>query len=129
MVNRVFLDINGVLRIQVVGDQTAETVREMGEKLTHYIGELRSQHRPVLILDDLRQMGATTSDARREVARLTKQLRYDRAAMVGDGSLFMRHGTNLMLKAIGRSTARYFGSEESAIKWLRTGAPKLGARS
>jgi hypothetical protein len=128
MVNRVFLDEQGVLRILVIGDQTAETVREMGEKVTHYVGHLRSQDRPVLIFDDLRLMGATTSDARREVARFTKQLRFDRAAMVGDGSLFMRHGTNLMLRAIGRSTARYFGSEESALKWLKTGAPQLGAR-
>ncbi|MDF2461183.1 MAG: SpoIIAA-like [Candidatus Saccharibacteria bacterium] len=129
MVNRVYLDTNGLLRIEVIGDQTAETVREMGEKVTHYVGRLRSQHHPVLILDDLRQMGATTSDARREVARLTKILRFDRAAMVGDGSLFMRHGTNLMLRAVGRSNARYFGSEETALKWLRTGAAQLGARS
>jgi hypothetical protein len=80
-------------------------------------------------LDDLRRMGRTDSSVRAEVARLTKQLRYDRAAMVGDGSLFMRYGTNLMLKAIGRSNARYFGHQETALKWLRTGAPALGARS
>jgi UDP-N-acetylmuramyl pentapeptide synthase len=129
MLNKVFLDKQGVIRIIVAGDQTAGTVKEMGEKIAFYIGQLRSEHRPVLVLDDLRHLGKTTSEARREVGRLAKQLPYDRAAMVGDGSTLMRYGTNLMLRAVGRGNARYFGHEETALKWLRTGAPALGARS
>jgi len=34
--------------------------------------------------------------------------------MVGDGTLAMRYGTNLMLRAIGRSNIRYFGGLETA---------------
>jgi 1-aminocyclopropane-1-carboxylate deaminase/D-cysteine desulfhydrase-like pyridoxal-dependent ACC family enzyme len=129
MVNKVYVNSDGLLEIWVVGDQTAESVGEMGEKLVYYVQLLRGQHRPVLILDNLIQMGATTSEARREVARIAKTLDYDRAAMVGDGSAFMRHGTNLMLRAIGRSNVRYFGNLETATKWLRTGAEALGKRS
>jgi hypothetical protein len=128
MVNKVYVNPDGLLEIWVIGDQTEETVREMGEKLVYFAEQLRSQGRPVLVLDNLIKMGNTTSEARREVARIAKALDYDRAAMVGDGSVLMRYGTNLMLRAIGRSNARYFGNMETARKWLLTGAEALGAR-
>jgi hypothetical protein len=112
-----------VLEIWVVGDQTAATVREMGEKLVFYTADLRSRGQPVLVLDNLLKMGATTSEARREVARVAKALDFDRAAMVGGGSRFMRYGTNLMLRAIGRPNLRYFAHLESARKWLFEAAP------
>jgi UDP-N-acetylmuramyl pentapeptide synthase len=118
MVNKVYLDQDGLLQIWVIGDQSAESVREMGEKLAFYTRQLREQHKPVLILDNLIKMGETSSEARKEVARLTKTLDFDRAVMVGDGSLVMRYGTNLMLRAIGRSNTRYFNAMESARKWL-----------
>ena len=119
MVNKVFVDHEGLLQIMVVGPQTRESVREMGEKLGFYAELLRGEARPVLILDNLRDMGRTTSEARSEVARIARSLDYDRCAMVGDGSWPMRFGTNLMLRAIGRSNIRYFGNLESAHKWLK----------
>jgi UDP-N-acetylmuramyl pentapeptide synthase len=118
MVNKVYLDTDGLLQIWVVGDQTQDSVREMGEKLEYYSRQLRREGRPVLVLDNLKKMGRTTSEARREVARIAKSLQFDRAAMVGDGSLPMRYGTNLMLRAIGRRHTRYFSSLEAAHLWL-----------
>jgi hypothetical protein len=118
MVNRVFLDAEGILNIWVVGDQTDETVREMGEKLKFYRDELVHGGRPVLVLDNLLRMGNTTSGARREVARIARTLHFERAAMVGGGSPAMRYGTNLMLRAIGRRNLRYFASHEAARRWL-----------
>jgi UDP-N-acetylmuramyl pentapeptide synthase len=123
MVNKVYLDADHYLNFQVVGDQTAETVREMGEKAALYVARLRAEHRPVYIIDNLTHMGHTTSEARAEVARLAKTLDFDRAVLVGDGSRPMRFGTNLMLYAIGRSNIRYFGSHESACKWLTARLP------
>ncbi|HEY2004066.1 MAG TPA: STAS/SEC14 domain-containing protein [Candidatus Saccharimonadia bacterium] len=119
MVNKVFVDSGGLLQILVIGPQTRESVREMGEKLGFYVRQLRTESRPVLILDNLIQLGRTTSEARAEVARLARSLDYDRAAMVGDGSWPMRYGTNLMLRAIGRSNVRYFSNLGSAEKWLK----------
>src|SRR5207249_4981277 len=98
-----YIDPDGLLQIWVVGDQTAESVREMGEKLTFYTQKLREEHKPVFVLDNLINMGRTTSEARREVARIARTLDFDHGAMVGDGSALMRYGTNLMLRAIGRS--------------------------
>lgn len=121
MVNKVQLNTDGLIEIWVIGDQTAESVREMGEKVEFFVRDLQRSGRPVLILDNLLKLGATTSQARAEVARLAKTLAFERAAMVGGGSLMMRYGTNLMLRAIGRSNVRYFSHLESARKWLLTG--------
>jgi hypothetical protein len=129
MINKVFVNSEGFIEIWVVGDQTAADTREMGEKVTYYIEQLRTVGKPVLILDNLIKMGRTDNDVRKEVGRFGKTLDFDRAAMVGDGSLFMRYGTNLMLRAVGRPNARYFGNLESARKWLLTGAEALGRRS
>jgi hypothetical protein len=118
MVNKVFLDDQGLLNISVIGDQSEETVREMAEKTLCYITLLRREHRPVLILDNIIMMGHATSDARREVGRFAKALDYDWGVMVGGGSLAMRYGTNLMLRAIGRSNLRYFTAIEPARRWL-----------
>ncbi|HEX3082361.1 MAG TPA: hypothetical protein VHQ86_03835 [Candidatus Saccharimonadia bacterium] len=118
MVNKVYIDSDGLLHIWVIGDQTQESVREMGEKLGFYVRQLRDNGKPVLVLDNLLKMGTTTSEARREVARIARTLDFDRGAMVGGGSAVMRHGTNLMLRAIGRSNLRYFGGMESARSWL-----------
>jgi len=118
MVNNVYIDPESMLQIAVIGDQTADSVREMGEKLALYARQLREEGKPVLVLDNLLKMGATTSEARREVARIAKTLDFDRAAKVGGSSMAMRYGTNLMLRAIGKSNVRYFSSLESARKWL-----------
>lgn len=118
MYNKVFINPEGLLEIWVIGDQTAETVREMGEKCAYFAADLRRRGLPVLVLDNLLKMGATTSEARREVARVAKALDFDRAAMVGGGNLAFRYGTNLMLRAIGRRNLRYFAHRESACKWL-----------
>src|SRR5262245_21744088 len=100
MLNKVYLDNEGLLTMLVIGNQTEESLRDMGENLFFYTKQLRLQNQPVRVLDNLVRMGQTTSEARREVARIAKALDCDRAAMVGDGSFPMRLGTNLMLKAI-----------------------------
>jgi UDP-N-acetylmuramyl pentapeptide synthase len=118
MVNKVYVDSDGFLQVWVIGDQSEDSVREMGEKMAAYVTQLRSQRKRVLVLDNLIKMGKTTSEARREVGRIAKSLDFDRGAMVGDSSMFMRYSTNLMLRAIGKSNLRYFGNIDSARRWL-----------
>jgi hypothetical protein len=124
MFNKVYIDSEGLLTIWVIGDQTEESVREMGEKLDFYARELQRSHKPILVLDNLLKMGHTTSAARAEVARIAKRLPFERAAMVGGGSPAMRFGTNLMLKAIGKRNLRFFASMEAATLWLEAGKPE-----
>lgn len=118
MLNKVFINSRSAVEIRVVGYQNENSVREMGERIAACIVRLQKQKLPVLILDDLREMGPTTSEARRMVDHLSRTLQFDRAVMVGDGSGIMKHGTNLMLRAIGKKNLRYFNSLKEAKDWL-----------
>ncbi len=118
MGNRVFLHKDGFIEIEVVGDQTEGSVRQMGEEIASLVSQLQREAKPVFILDNLKSMGDTTPEARSEVARLAKTLKFDRAAMVGDTTTVMRYGTNLMLRAVGRPNVRYFASRDAALLWL-----------
>lgn len=121
MANQVYLHDKGYIHVSVVGDQTAESVKAMGDQVKVLLGRLKEQHKPMLIFDDITTIGHTDIPARRTVAELAQTLNFDRVAMVGDGSTLMRVGTNLMLKAIGRSNIRYFDDRDKAVEWLTHG--------
>ena len=123
MLNRVFLTRESWIQIDVVGDQTYESVAEMGDKIRRYVTELRARGLAVLVIDNISEMGVSTPEARREVANLGRNLEFDRCVLVGDGSVFMRYGTNLILRSIGRSNVRYFSRRDAAVKWLTQDAP------
>ena len=67
---------------------------------------------PILILDTLIAIPIALG-----VAYVRGSLT-DRAVMVGNSSLALRYGTNLMLRAIGRSNTRYMSDLEAAQRWL-----------
>lgn len=116
--NEVFLNQDGIIEIKVVGDQTAASVREMGKVISQLAEECRDRKQPVVILDDLRQMGAVPPEGRKTVVELGKTLDYDKIAMVGNGSV-LRLGANLMLRATGKShKVKYFEDYALAVTWL-----------
>lgn len=117
--NQVVLDQHGIIVINVVGDQTSDTVRQMGTQIAKLIDSRRKQNSPVLILDDLSQMGQTDTAARKQVAELARRLNFDRAAMLGNGSPMMRYGTTFMIRAFGQvDKVRYFDDRAKALEWL-----------
>lgn len=118
--NKVYLDDQQIIVIEVVGDQDVTSVEQMGRHTDTLITELRSTGKPALVLDNLLQMGNVGTEARNLVVELGRQLDYDKLAMLGKGGL-MRFGTNLMLRATGRySKAHYFDDETAARKWLKS---------
>lgn len=117
--NSVFLREDDIIEIQVVGDQTSPSVKQMGETAIDLAVHLRAAGKPVLILDDLRQIGSVTPDGRHAVVTLAKTIDYDRLVMVGNGSL-LRLGANLMLRAVGKAEKiKYFEDYEAAVHWLQ----------
>ncbi len=116
--NRVELR-NQIIWISVIGNQNAKTVTHMGSEIDGLARQQRKDGAPVLIIDDIRQMGTTDSGARGMVAQLSKHLSFDRLAMLGSGNPVTRHGSNFILRAIGKaSTMRYFEDESAALAWL-----------
>ena len=116
--NRVFINSENVIEIHVVGDQTVESVREMGDMAQNFILLLRSKSLPVYIIDNIKLLGETDSRVRQVVSHYAKMLTFDQLALVGDGSSTMLFGTNLMLRAIGKSNVRYFSSLDTAMIWF-----------
>lgn len=118
MSNRVYLNKDDIIEIEVIGDQTVSSVELMGRQIDALITQMKAIGKPCLLLDNLLQIGRADPEVRRVVVELAKNLDYDRAAMVGQGGL-MRFGTNLMLRATGKAyKLRYFDNREEAVLWL-----------
>ena len=120
MANAIFMNDAGFIEVKVDGDQTAESVEVMGDEVKRLLNNLKAKGKPRLILDDLTHMGRSNIPARQLVADLAKKLDYERVAMIGDGSVLMRVGTNLLLSAIGQGgKIRYFENRDEAVAWLQ----------
>ena len=118
MANKVYLNSDEIIEIEVIGDQTVESVEIMGRQIDTLITQIKAVGKPCLLLDNLLHIGKVGPEARSKVVELTKVLDYDRAAMLGQGGL-MRFGANLMLRASGKGyKIRYFDNREEAIAWL-----------
>jgi hypothetical protein len=119
MKNEVFVNSDGIIEIKVVGDQTVSSVEDMGKAIEACIEELQTASKPVLLLDDLLEMGTVPPEARKIVVELGKKLNYEKLAFVGRSDL-LRFGSNLILQAIGKgSKLKYFDDREEAIEWLK----------
>jgi hypothetical protein len=112
---------DGLLWVEVVGDQNGETIRTLGEQIDARIKDLRTKDLPVYILDDLTRIGDANTDALKGVAILARMLDYDRAALLDNKSALMRGGVNLLLTSVGRSDAQYFSDVDKAVAWLLNG--------
>ena len=120
--NKVYLDNNGLIVIEVIGDQNVQSVEAMGQAVAVLIESRRKQGKPALLLDNLLHMGKVDTEARKKVVELSKTLNYDKTAMLGKGGL-MRFGTRLMLQAAGKADKiRYFDDANEATYWLQSEA-------
>lgn len=121
MANTIFINDAGIIECQVDGNQTLESVTVMGEEIKKLLGELKTQQRPLLILDDITKIGQVDAAGRSAVIQLVKSLEYDRLVMLGNNGL-IRLGANLIFRASGRSQkTKYFIDRAQAISWLQNG--------
>ncbi|HSX17417.1 MAG TPA: STAS/SEC14 domain-containing protein [Patescibacteria group bacterium] len=120
MTNKVYLNADGLIEIEVIGDQNLASIEAMARLADGLLTEQKRVGKPALVLDNLLQIGSVDAEGRKLVVELGKRLDYDKLAMLGKGGI-MRFGTNLMLRATGRSyKLRYFDDRQEAIAWLQT---------
>jgi hypothetical protein len=117
--NKVFINEDSLVEIQVIGDQTVESVKAMGEQALQLSLKQRAAGKRALILDNLLQMGShVPPEARKTVVELIKSYDYDKLAMLGKGGV-LRFGANLMLQATGKGArVKYFDDREKCVAWL-----------
>jgi hypothetical protein len=117
--NEVKLRPDGIIEIAMVGNQNVESITQMGEQAQALLEYQKSNGKPLLILDDITKLGKTEIAARRVATDLVSKLTYDRGSILGDGSLLMRMGANIILRVIGTNqTIRYFEDRARAVAWL-----------
>ncbi len=118
--NKVFLNDDNIVEIHVVGDQTHQSVMAMGDIIIVLLDDLKKQQKRLLVLDDVTQMGNTDTAVRQAVSQLARTMGYEKVAMLGPNNPLMKHGTRLLLMAIGMGKKiKYFVEREAAIKWLQ----------
>jgi hypothetical protein len=119
MANKIFINKQNIVECQVIGDQTSESITAMGEKIQDQLAQLKSERKPLLLLDDIIKIGQVTPNGRNMVVSLAKTLPYDRLAMLGNNG-FIRLGANLIIRASGKARKlRYFTNRNEAVKWLQ----------
>lgn len=116
--NSVYLDEKGIINHIYIGDQSVQTITDDIAKIRGYVGQVRSQNKPVKLFLDLTAIGKTTDAARRVSIDSTKDLKYDRVA-VYTRSLFYKYLVKLVASQLFKfSRIEYFDSKERAISWL-----------
>lgn len=118
MANKVFLNDDGIIEVHAIGVQTEASVRSLAEDVERLGESCRLDGKPVLVLDNIQQMGDISEAGRKVVVEFGKSSIYDKLAMVGAGA-FLRLGANLLIGAIGKgSKVRYFENKATAVSWL-----------
>lgn len=116
--NKVFINEYDVIEIVVAGDQTADSITKLADETDVFVDKLRSEGKPVILLDNLFTMGKTPPEARKVFVERAKAMNYDKFAMVSNDRM-IRFGANLLLQAIGKAgKVKYFDDYGDAIKWL-----------
>lgn len=116
--NNFFLNDDGIIEIATTGDRTSLSIQESAENVFALARELRDSGQPVLILNDISQMGKLPPEGHKTFADITKVADFDRFALVGSDNI-MRLGANLIAQSIGQpEKLKYFDSRGEATAWL-----------
>lgn len=121
--NKVFMHPKGYIEVLTTGVQNPETVKSMGDQVADLAITLRTNHQPVLVLDNLTNMSLKQpGSVPKAVAAEARRLDFDKVAMLGGANRLLKYGTNFMIKAIGKGhTIRYFTNRAEAETWLLGG--------
>lgn len=116
--NRVKLLDNDIIYVQKIGDQNAETMIDLFEKIQKVVSRLRAEHKRVLILSNASKEGTTDVPGAKVSATIGTQLDYDKSATYGS-SQFHRFAREYMIALTNLETkVANFETREEAMAWL-----------
>ena len=119
MNNKINLNPDGYYEIDIMGDQSSETMIILGNEASSLIdksgGNLDDQ---ILALIDFSNMGKWDSSVRTASAELFKKFKYKKIAIIG-ASFVLKELMGAMLMTIGKHDfVKIFSDKNEAIKWL-----------
>jgi hypothetical protein len=119
--NQTYLNPAGFIEQKYIGYQTEKNTTDGIAKLQGIAKKLEAQHKPVLILIDITQLGGTSSSARMAGISGMRRVKYKRAAMYGPLSTQILVNTLAMIAGKQNKT-KAFSDRAEALKWLRGGS-------
>ena len=120
MKNQSYLGKDGLVYTFYCGDQTYEKVKETVEQTGRALEESQEQNKRALVLVDISEIGKIDSAARRAGFDGARNLKYDKLAVFGQPSPFLRNLAGLVIKAVGLNKIKLFKTQEEAREWLNT---------
>jgi hypothetical protein len=108
---------NQIIRNIARGDFEEDDARSQAEEIVRLVA---SRSGKVSILNDLTKSGKASSSARKIFAELMISERIEKQAFVGMKTV-TRVIVSFIMRFSGVTNARYFDTEQDALKWLKGG--------
>ncbi len=124
--NQVWLAPEGYVEVKLAGEQSFQTIEEVGKRCRPFVDKLNYEHRPILGLVDLTEHRSINAGTNKAALGLLEAIPYKRAAMFGSG-VIVTEITRGLIAALGKGDrTKAFGSREEAVAWLLMKDPLEG---
>ena len=118
MADRIFLNEEGLIEVQVEGDQTYMTFENLKPDATELLNKLQQAGKPRLGLVDISKQGKFSADSNRAAMEVLESLNYDRLAIFG-GNAITTEVSKAIVLAMGKSgNTKVYQKREEAVNWL-----------
>lgn len=119
MKNTVFINKDYLIETVYRGDQTYDTLIEMGNRSAPLLEELRKKNKPLHILIDLSRIGKSNYGSRKGALEVVKKLPFHKMAIYGSNLYIKTLATYMAIATGKKSTMKYFDTKEAAVEWLK----------
>ncbi|MEI6249073.1 MAG: hypothetical protein WCP00_00535 [bacterium] len=118
MADRIFLNEEGLIEVQVEGDQTYMTFENLKPDATELLNKLQQAGKPRLGLIDISKQGKFSADSNRAAMEVLESLNYDKLAIYG-GNAITTEVSKAIVLAMGKSgNTKVYQKREEAVNWL-----------
>jgi len=118
MADRIFLNDEGLIEVQVEGDQTYMTFENLKPDATELLNKLQQAGKPRLGLIDISKQGKFSADSNRAAMEVLESLNYDKLAIYG-GNAITTEVSKAIVLAMGKSgNTKVYQKREEAVNWL-----------
>lgn len=118
MADRIFLNEEGIVEVQVEGDQTYMTFVNLRDDAINLLNQLQQAGKPRLGLIDITKQGKFSADSNRAAMEVLESLNYDKLAIFG-GNTILTEVSRALVIAMGKSeNTRVYKTREEAVKWI-----------
>ena len=118
MADRIFLNEEVLIEVQVEGDQTYMTFENLKPDATELLNKLQQAGKPRLGLIDISKQGKFSADSNRAAMEVLESLNYDKLAIYG-GNAITTEVSKAIVLAMGKSgNTKVYQKREEAVNWL-----------